>query len=56
MIKLVPAKEADYSLIVDWVNAHDSDFIVQWAGLTYQYPLRKMCTDQRRETFGTESK
>lgn len=39
MVVLKPAKASDFSTIVDWVNAHDPDFIVQWAGLTYQYPL-----------------
>jgi RimJ/RimL family protein N-acetyltransferase len=39
MVVLKPAKESEFSVIVDWVNDHDSDFIVQWAGLTYQYPL-----------------
>ncbi|GGH27409.1 GNAT family N-acetyltransferase [Paenibacillus segetis] len=39
MVVLRVAKEAEFSDIVDWVNEHDSDFMVQWAGLTYQYPL-----------------
>ncbi|MDQ0194581.1 GNAT family N-acetyltransferase [Paenibacillus wynnii] len=38
-IELKPLTEADFSLIVEWVNAHDEDFIYQWAGNTYSYPL-----------------
>jgi len=38
-IELVPITEADFPLIVEWVNVHDEDFIFQWAGSTYKYPL-----------------
>jgi len=38
-IKLIALEESDFSRIIDWVNSHSEDFIVQWAGLTYQYPL-----------------
>lgn len=31
--------ESDFPTIMKWINAHDADFIVQWAGLTYTYPL-----------------
>ena len=39
MIELHPLSAAEFPLVVDWVNAHDADFLVQWAGKTYRYPL-----------------
>ena len=39
MVALRLAKESDFSLIIDWANAHDADFITQWAGLAFHYPL-----------------
>lgn len=39
MITLELLSEADFPQIVDWVNQHPKDFIVQWAGTTYTYPL-----------------
>ncbi|MDP5274274.1 GNAT family N-acetyltransferase [Chengkuizengella axinellae] len=38
-ITLELINELDFSKIVDIVNEYDSDFLVQWAGLTYKYPL-----------------
>ncbi|NBI27975.1 GNAT family N-acetyltransferase [Chengkuizengella marina] len=38
-IKLELLNESDFSKIVEWVNAYNSDFMVQWAGLTYKFPL-----------------
>lgn len=39
MIKLDLLNESDFSQIVKWVNQYPKDFIVQWAGTTYEYPL-----------------
>jgi hypothetical protein len=30
---------SEFPIIVRWVNDQDEDFLVQWAGLTYKYPL-----------------
>lgn len=38
-ITLEPLLEEDYPLVVEWINAHDKDFIFQWAGNVYSYPL-----------------
>ncbi|WEK56059.1 MAG: GNAT family protein [Candidatus Cohnella colombiensis] len=39
MIKLELLSETDFSQIVEWVNQYPEDFLVQWAGTTYEYPL-----------------
>ncbi|MWC29173.1 GNAT family N-acetyltransferase [Paenibacillus sp. MMS18-CY102] len=31
--------EADFGTIVGWVNQCDEDFLIQWAGPTYTFPL-----------------
>ncbi|MFD0711403.1 GNAT family N-acetyltransferase [Paenibacillus sp. GCM10027626] len=38
-IKLELLNESDFETIVSWINNHDEDFMVQWAGLTYTFPL-----------------
>jgi RimJ/RimL family protein N-acetyltransferase len=38
-IQLIPLEIIDYFLVVEWVNEFDQDFLVQWAGLTYSFPL-----------------
>lgn len=38
-LRLELLEMADFPQIVEWVNGHDQDFLVQWAGLTYSYPL-----------------
>lgn len=38
-IRLEQLEEKDFPQIVEWINQHDGDFLVQWAGLTYHYPL-----------------
>lgn len=38
-IYLETLSEQDFITIIEWVNQQDEDFIVQWAGLTYTYPL-----------------
>jgi len=38
-IRLDTLHETDFAQIVKWVNQYPKDFIVQWAGLTYEYPL-----------------
>ncbi len=38
-IKLLTLQETDFSQIIDWINQHPRDFIIQWAGPTYNYPL-----------------
>ena len=38
-IKLELLKESDFHTIVRWINSHDKDFLVQWAGLTYIHTL-----------------
>jgi len=38
-IVLKTLKKSEFPQIVEWINAHDEDFIVQWAGNTYQFPL-----------------
>lgn len=37
--KIVPLTVSDFSNIVEWVNNYDKDFIFQWAGSTYKFPL-----------------
>ncbi|BCG60794.1 GNAT family N-acetyltransferase [Paenibacillus sp. URB8-2] len=38
-IELKPLNTSDFSVVVEWVNQHDQDFLMQWAGPTYQFPL-----------------
>lgn len=38
-INLDISNESDFDTIVSWINNHDKDFMVQWAGLTYTFPL-----------------
>lgn len=38
-IQLELLKDSDLHTIVRWINRHDKDFMVQWAGLTYKFPL-----------------
>lgn len=35
-ISLEPLTVSDFSLIVEWINTHDKDFIFQWAGNVYK--------------------
>src|SRR5690606_37690317 len=39
MAALRLADESDLLTIIDWANAHDADFITQWAGRGFHYPL-----------------
>jgi len=39
MIKLELLSETDFPQIVSWVNQYSRDFMVQWSGKTYEYPL-----------------
>lgn len=39
MATLRLASLSDFYTIVDWANAHDADFLAQWAGRGFQYPL-----------------
>ncbi|MGF7050499.1 RimJ/RimL family protein N-acetyltransferase [Paenibacillus sp. DS2015] len=32
-------RKSDFSVVVNWVNSYDQDFLYQWAGNTYTYPL-----------------
>ncbi|PCL95031.1 GNAT family N-acetyltransferase [Paenibacillus lautus] len=38
-VYLEALSEQDFTTIIEWINQKDEDFIVQWAGLTYSYPL-----------------
>lgn len=38
-IDLELLNESDFEQIIHWVNRYSEDFIIQWAGLTYKYPL-----------------
>lgn len=38
-INLELSEESDFETIVNWINHYDKDFMVQWAGLTYTFPL-----------------
>lgn len=38
-VYLEALSEQDFTTIIEWINQKDEDFIVQWAGLTYTYPL-----------------
>ncbi|WP_159888597.1 GNAT family N-acetyltransferase [Paenibacillus puerhi] len=38
-IELKYLQESDFVTIVRWINCYDKDFMVQWAGLTYTFPL-----------------
>jgi RimJ/RimL family protein N-acetyltransferase len=38
-IELEILNESEFPEIVEWVNRHDADFVIQWAGLTYTFPL-----------------
>lgn len=38
-IILKTLQETDFSQIVSWINQNPRDFIIQWAGPTYEYPL-----------------
>lgn len=37
--RLEVLEEQDFLQIVEWVNQYGEDFLIQWAGLTYRYPL-----------------
>lgn len=32
-------RESDFETIVKWINKHNEDFMVQWAGPTFTFPL-----------------
>lgn len=32
-------RESDFETIVKWINKHNEDFMIQWAGPTYTFPL-----------------
>lgn len=38
-IELELLQQSEFPLVVEWINTHDQDFIYQWAGSTYRYPL-----------------
>ncbi|AJY75625.1 GNAT family N-acetyltransferase [Paenibacillus beijingensis] len=38
-IHLELLNESDFNTIVNWINHRDQDFMVQWSGLTYTFPL-----------------
>lgn len=46
MIKLEVLKVKDYMIIVKWNEDKSSDFLLQWAGPVYKYPLTLEQIDQ----------
>ena len=39
MIRLETADEKDFNKIIEWTNCKSSDFLLQWAGNVYKFPL-----------------
>jgi RimJ/RimL family protein N-acetyltransferase len=39
MIRILPLEKKDAHCIVEWNRGKDTDFLMQWAGRGYQYPL-----------------
>jgi len=38
-VKLEMLNESDFPQIIRWVNQYPENFMIQWAGQTYKYPL-----------------
>lgn len=51
MIELKPLQREDYSKVVEWNKDKTSDFLHQWAGDAYKYPL----TEEQIEKFISDS-
>ncbi|MFC4098962.1 GNAT family N-acetyltransferase [Paenibacillus xanthanilyticus] len=56
-IKLELLNESEFGIIVNWINNYDEDFLVQWSGLTYKFPLstEQMLTHYLRGINSQES-
>lgn len=47
MIKILPLEQIDVVRIIKWNDAKTSDFLFQWAGRGYEYPIsEKQITDR----------
>lgn len=46
MIKLEPLKKEDFDKILQWNEGKSADFLLQWAGPLYKYPLTKEQIEQ----------
>jgi Acetyltransferases, including N-acetylases of ribosomal proteins len=57
MVKLELLSETDFPQIVSWVNQYSRDFMVQWSGKTFEYPLtvEQMKAHYSRGINSTES-
>ena len=57
MIRIEPLEKKDASCIVAWNTGKDADFLTQWAGRGYRYPLTETQITERLTTnAGTDYK
>jgi RimJ/RimL family protein N-acetyltransferase len=47
MIKLAPLQKEDFKKIIEWNEGKSADFLLQWSGPFYKYPL----TQQQFESY-----
>ncbi|MDP4091516.1 MAG: GNAT family protein [Bacillota bacterium] len=51
MIRLEPLQREDFHNIIEWNKGRTSDFLLQWAGPSYEYPI----TEQQIEDYFNET-
>lgn len=57
MFCIVPLEKTDANRIVDWNKGKDADFLTQWAGRGYRYPLtEEQITERLDSNAGTDYK
>lgn len=53
MLKILPLEKADAVCIVKWNDKKTSDFLLQWAGSGYEYPISEKQISDRIEAMAS---
>ncbi|MFL0245602.1 GNAT family N-acetyltransferase [Candidatus Clostridium stratigraminis] len=56
MIKLEPLHKEDFKKIVQWNEGHSAEFLLQWAGPFYEYPLTEEQIERYFENYVLKEK
>lgn len=56
MIKLEPIKKDDFKKVIEWNEGKSADYLLQWSGPFYKYPLTQEQFDSYYDDYISEEK